>query len=155
MVKVFLISIGLIISQSCTPIMNDTFNSEVLISSKMEKIYINTLNWGMTDDYQISAISSNRDKVQKRSDTRNTVRGLEPLIYVFKNDTLSLYFDGKVTYYIKEKFNTIHVNYKALNNAEYRFIQEKAYQNNDGYHLVPKRIKQNYPSDMPKPSSNQ
>lgn len=155
MVKMVLISIGLIISQSCTPIISDTFNSEVLISSKEEKIYINTLNWGLTDDYQISAVSSNKNKVQKRSDTVNVVKGLEPFIYAFKNDTLTLYFDGDVTYYIGEKFNTIDVNYKSLNTIEYRILQEKAYKNKDGYYSVPKRVKQNYPSDMPKPPSKQ
>ena len=152
--RVFLIVIGLLISQSCSPSMNDTFNSEVLTSSKQEKIYINTLNWGLIDDYQISAVSSNENKVQKRTDTSNVVKGLEPFIYSFENDTLNLYFDGKVSYYIKEKFKTVHVNYIALNPKGYRAIQGKSYENKDGYHSVPKRKKQDYPSDMPKPPSN-
>jgi len=56
--KMFLVSVGLMAVMSCSPGLDDTFNSEVLISNKGEKIYINTLNWGLTDDHQLSAISS-------------------------------------------------------------------------------------------------
>ncbi|PWG77985.1 hypothetical protein DDR33_24620 [Pararcticibacter amylolyticus] len=140
---------------SCSSNLDDTFNSEVLVSSKLEKVYINTLNWGLTDDNQLSAISSNVDKLRKRSDTLGTVKGLEPFIYTFKTDTLSLYFDGEITYQVQDHFKTIHIKYIVLNKKEYRELRTKAYNNEEGYHSVPKRPTQvGLPADMPKPPSN-
>ncbi len=153
--KMFLVSVGLIAVMSCSPSLDDTFNSEVLISNKGEKIYINTLNWGLTDDHQLSAISSDVNKIRKRSDTVGTVKGLEPFIYTFKGDTLSLYFDGKITYQVKDIFRTIHIKYIVLNKKEYRGVRTMAYNNEEGYRSVPKRPTQvGLPADMPKPPSN-
>jgi hypothetical protein len=137
---------------SCSSPVMDTFNSKELISSKGEKIYINSLNWGATDDNQITAISSDKEKVKERSDTLEAVKGLEPFIYSFKSDSLKLFFHNEITFEVKENFKTIHVSYIVLRAKEYNNIRQKAY-NNDEYHSVPMREKNVYPSDMPKSPS--
>ena len=139
----------------CAPAMQDTFNSEILVSSKGEKIYVNTLNWGITDDNQISVVSNDPDKAKDRSDSSDVVKGLDPFIYRFKNDTLGLYFDGKVDYRVKDSFRTIEVDYIALNRREYNLLRQKAFNNVDGYRAVPVRKNQPYPPDMPMPSDNE
>ncbi len=144
--------VGLMAVMSCSSNLDDTFNSEILVSSKLEKVYINTLNWGLTDDNQLSAISSNVNKLRRRSDTVGTLKGLEPFIYTFKGDTLSLYFDGKITYQVKDNFRTIPIKHIVLNKKEYEALRTKAYNNEEGYHSVPKRPTQaGLPADMPKP----
>jgi len=145
MKKVFVFLIFL----SCSPTIKDTFNSIELISSKGEKIYINSLNWGVTDDSQITSISVNKERVKVRTDTIDVVKGLEPFFYSFKNDSLKLYFNNEVSYKLNVHFKTIGVSYIALNAKEYRSIRNKAYIN-DGYFCIPKREKIDYPSDMPK-----
>lgn len=137
---------------SCSSPVIDTFNSKELISSKGEKIYINSLNWGATDDNQITAISSNKEKVKERSDTLEAVKGVEPFIYSFKNDSLKLFFHNEIIFEVKENFKTIHVIYIVLRAKEYNNIRQKAY-NNDEYHSVPIREKKVSPSDMPKSPS--
>lgn len=137
---------------SCSPAVDGTFNSIELISSKGEKIYVNSLNWGVTDDYQNTAISTNKDKVKQRADTIGTVKGIEPFFYSFNNDSLILIFNDKVSYKLKESFKTINVGYKVLNDKAYRSVRQKSYVN-DGYYSIPKRNKIDYPSDMPQPPS--
>lgn len=137
---------------SCSSTVKDTFNSIELISSKGEYIYINSLNWGVTDDYQITAISSNKKRVKDRTDTIDVAKGLEPFFYSFKNDSLKLYFNNEVSYKLKDHFRTISVSYIALSAKEYRSVRQKAYIN-DGYYSIPKREKIDYPSDMPKSPS--
>lgn len=153
MIKLYLAAFSLMVNMGCSSNVKDTFTSEELISSKGERVYINTLNWGVTDDYQVSAISSNKDKLRDRSDTLDVVKGLEPFIYTFKNDTLTLYFDGNVNYKIKSEFETVHVNYVSLNKKAYREIRTKVYNNEGEYYCVPKGKKTIYPSNIPKPTS--
>lgn len=152
--RTFLVIASLMVLTGCSWDRNGTFNSEELVSGQQEKIYINTLNWGITDDQQISAVSGNRNRLLEKADTLNTVKGLEPFIYTFKKDTLNLYFDGQVNYHMKEKFKTIQVNLISLDKKEYAKNREKAYKNDDGYCTVPKQKKTEYPSDMPKPPGN-
>jgi hypothetical protein len=137
---------------SCASTVQDTFNSIELISSKGEKIYINSLNWGFTDDNQITAISSNKERVKDRTDTLDVAKGLEPFFYSFKNDNLKLFFNNEISYKLKEHFKTINVSYIVLRAKEYNSIRQKAY-NNDGYYSIPRREKTVYPSDMPKAPS--
>ncbi|GAA4779414.1 hypothetical protein GCM10023231_02730 [Olivibacter ginsenosidimutans] len=120
-------------------------------SSKKEKIYVNTLNWGVTDDHQISAISLNADKVRDRSDTVGSVKGLDPFVYRFKDDTLTLYFDGEVNYRLLDKMKTVFVRYQTLDKGKYRTVYAKAINRIDGYSTVPPRKDVDYPSDMPLP----
>lgn len=136
----------------CSPLVKDTFNSQELSSSRGEKIYINSLNWGMTDDYQMSVVTHDSKKLTDRSDSVDAVGGLEPFFYSFNNDTLKLFFDGRVTYTSTEEFKTIVVRYIPVDRQEFQTIREKAYKN-DGYHSVPMRRDPDYPPDMPKPPS--
>lgn len=137
---------------SCSSAVKDTFNSVELISSKGEKIYVNSLNWGVTDDNQITAISGNKEKVKDRADTLYVTKGLEPFIYNFKTDTLKLFFNKEINYKCNEIFRTISVSYIVLGTKEYNDIRQKAYKN-ELYRTVPMREIVSYPSDMPKAPS--
>lgn len=142
--------IGYLISfTACSPsIDNDGFNSNKLISSKGEKIYVNSINWGVTGDYQLSVISKDSLRLKDRNDTIGTAQGINPFIYEFKNDTLTLYFFNKITYNLKDKLNTITIIYKVVNDSVYNILNEKSYEN-IGYYSVPVTKKPKYPSSMP------
>lgn len=122
----------------CTLQMEDTFNSRELISSKGERIYINSINWGVTDDHQLTLISKDKEKIRNRRDTNSAVKGLEPFIYTFKNDTLTLFFNKKITYNVDEHFNTIVIIYSALSPEYYSEIRKLAIENSK-YYIVPMR----------------
>ncbi len=131
--------------------MKDNFNSRELVSSKGEKIYVNSLNWG---DNQISIISTNKNRLKNISDTNNVIRGLEPFVYNFKNDRLVLYFKDTVRYRIIETFKTIDVSYEVLDYNEYYEIKYKSFRN-DGYFSIPMQKKTTYSKDMPLPPPNE
>lgn len=126
------------------------FESVELTSKRGEKLYVNTLNWGVTDDHQLTIITKNKEKLRYALDTVDAIKGLEPFVYSFKQDTLHLYFDNYVSYTIKDHLKSIHVKYSVLDDLKYISLKELA-SNNNGYYSVPKRISQQYPSDMPKP----
>lgn len=136
----------------CGNVIEDSHNSEKLTSSRGETIYINSLNWGVTGDYQMTCISSNPKKLRDRTDTLDVVRGLHPFIYSFQNDSLKLFFIEKVNYQVKEQFKTINISYQTLTSSEYNDMVEKAVKN-DGLHLVPSFAHVSDPPDMPKPPS--
>ena len=142
-----------IVGIGCTALPKDTFNSEILTSSRGEKIYINTLNWGLTGDDQMSIVSSGKNRLKQRADSLGVILGLEPFVYTFKNDSLTLYFDREITYRTKEHFRTVKIKYVCLDQKNYKKIRTKAYDNIE-YHSVPITERDNYPSDMPKPASN-
>ncbi|WP_256002766.1 hypothetical protein [Pedobacter deserti] len=142
-----------LVLQGCSSDFGDSFTSQALTSSKGEVIYVNTLNWGVTDDHQLSAVSTDLNKLSERTDTAGTIEGLEPFIYSFKNDSLTLYFDREVAYNVGERFKTIRVSYVSLDGEEFRGLRAKAYKNDD-YYCVPKRRPSAMSSDMPMPSSN-
>jgi hypothetical protein len=119
-----------------TSITDDSFNSKQLVSSKGEKIYINSINRGVTGDCQLSIISKNPHSLKEIDDTVGVVEGLDPFIYSFNNDTLTLFFYDSVHYKIKEKFKTIMVNYIVVSDSTYLLISEKALYN-FGYFSVP------------------
>jgi len=133
---------------SCTPIQEGIFNSTEILSSSGEKIYINTLNWGVTSDSQMSTITKLKKKGMHRSDTTNIIYGLEPFIYTFENDSLTLFFENKITYFVTENFNSINVEYKVLNSKYYKTIKNMAYRN-DRYYCVPRFETTDYPQDIP------
>lgn len=136
----------------CSSTVKDTFNSVELVSRKGEKLYINSLNWGVTDDYQITAISSNKERVKERNDTIDVMKGLDPFFYSFENDSLKLYFNNEISYRVKEQFKSIKIVYISLSAKDYRNIRQKAYIN-DNHFSIPRRERINYPSDMPKAPS--
>ncbi|MDR6193724.1 hypothetical protein [Siphonobacter sp. SORGH_AS_0500] len=131
----------------------DNFQSKQLKSTKGETIYVNTVNWGVTNDYQMSCISNNPNKLKDIADSSYTVRGLEPFLYSFKNDTLNLFFKDSVNYKLSDKTKTIKVLYHILNKDEYYKIYSKALVN-DEFFTVPATINKGYPKDMPLPKSH-
>ncbi len=127
-----------------------TFNSSKLISSQGESIFVNSLNWGVSDDSQLTTISLDSLKLKNNRDTLGTVYGLNPFIYSFNNDSLTLFFYDKISFKITDNFRTISVNYRIVNSFEYLKLNEKAL-NNQGFYSVPKKKNIVYPKDMPLP----
>ena len=80
---------------SCNSSANETFNTTEVRSNKIDEVlYINTLNWGLTNDSQITLISSSNLKPvirTKESDEYFLFKGLEPFLYRQSNDSLFLY----------------------------------------------------------------
>lgn len=126
----------LIVCVGCTSIPNGTFHSNKLLSSKGEEIFINSINWGATDDYQLSIISKDSLRLKERKNTVGAIDGLEPFIYHFKNDTLTLFFYNNIDYKIAENFSTVTVLYQTVNSISYSELQEKT-NLNSGYFSVP------------------
>ncbi len=128
---------------------NEDFDSIELVSSKDERIYINSISWGITGDNQRTIITKDKNKLKDENDTTGIIDGLLPFIYSFKNDTLKLYFNGKVNYNVEEKFKTIVITYTAVANPKYMQLSKLASENID-YHNVPNshRVKN---ESIPKP----
>jgi len=99
--RYLLITLIVITLNSCVDV-HDTFRSKRLVSSKGEKIYINTLNWGVTDDYQYTVISKDSNKLRERKDTIGGIKGLTPFVYKFSADTLTIFCPEGKQMVIKE-----------------------------------------------------
>ena len=116
----------LLLLQACsTPLLQDSFRSKRLMSSKGEKIYVNSINWGVTGDYQLSLISKDSLRLKNRNDTIGSVSGLNPFKYQFQNDTLTLYFYKHISYRLTDDLNTIKVVYKVVSDSVYTNLNEK------------------------------
>jgi len=148
MFKLSIVITSLALLGSCNSNVEGTSNHEELVSSNGEKIYINSLNWGVTGDSQITSITDRSESI-KSTDTIESIKGLEPFIYRFEKDTLNLYFKDSITYKVNKEFYYIRIAYHKLNAKKYNEIYRKAVQN-DEFHTIPKRVKTNYPADMPK-----
>lgn len=122
---------------SCNSV-NKGFNSIELTSSKGEHIYINSINYGVTGDHQLSIITKNKNKLKYKIDTVGTVSGLDPFYYSFRNDSLILFFNDTITYQAIEKFNTIDVAYKQVDNIEFMRISFES-KNRTTYFSVPNK----------------
>lgn len=115
----------------------DTFRSKMLVSSKGEKLYINTLNWGVTDDNQYTIITKDAGRLKNRTDTVSAINGLSPFVYRFRGDTLSVFYLEWKEIDIKERFKSIKIDLNPLENREYMSIINKAGKGEEGYQLVP------------------
>lgn len=135
--KFYLMTISIILLLNSCVETHDTFSCKELVSSKGEKIYINTLNWGMTDDKQYTIVSGDKNRLEERKDTINGVRGLNPFIYKFSNDTLTVFFQKGKKIDFKQEFNTIELNYISLENKNYIELLSSAKMGKGGYHLAP------------------
>lgn len=133
-----LISIFILALESCEPVLKDTFTSKKLVSSKGESLFINSINWGGTGDRQLSNISKNEKKLRERVDSVATVKGLDPFIYSFSNDSLNLFFNDEVSYVAPDSFQSITITYHALSKKQWNNLYRMAIENN-GYHTVPSR----------------
>jgi len=116
---------------------HDTFRSKKLVSSKGEEIYINSLNWGMTDDNQYTVISKDGNRLKERNDTIGGIRGLTPFIYKFSNDTLTIFLQNGNKMDIKQRFETIVLNSIYVENRDYMELIRRAGKREEGYCLVP------------------
>ena len=112
------ISITVLFS-GCFNTFEDSARFKEIVSSKGEKAYIKSINWGVTDDKQVTIITSDIEKMKTRADTIGSVHIFDPFLYCFKNDTLTLVFSEEQTYEIKEKFNTIKVKYIIVGFSEF------------------------------------
>lgn len=135
---VMLISIFILALETCEPVLKDTFTSKELVSSKGESLFINSINWGVTGDYQLSSISKNEKKLRERADSTETIKGLDPFLYNFRNDSLNLFFDGEVSYAVPDSFTSIVITYHSLSKSEMANLRHMAMKN-EGYHMVPAR----------------
>lgn len=115
----------------------DTFRSKILVSSKGEKLYINTLNWGVTDDNQYTIITKDAGRLKNRTDTVSAINGLSPFVYRFRGDTLSIFYLEWKEIDIKERFKSIFIDLNPLENRQYMNIINKAGKGEEGYQLVP------------------
>lgn len=129
-------SIGALFLVGCMDV-QDTFRSTELVSSHGEKVYINTLNWGMTDDNQYTIVSKNRDRLKNRKDTVGGVKGLTPFVYRFTHDTLQLFYLKEKTIDIDGDLQSVQLLYVPLENKEYMNVLNKAGKGEEGYRSVP------------------
>ena len=136
--KLLLLTIALFIFlfQSCVD-MKDTFNSKELVSSMGEKIYINSLNYGMTDDNQYTIISKDSNKLKERADTANSIKGIIPFIYRFEKDILYLFYLKEKDIVVRDCFESIKISYNPLENRDYINLINKTGKGEGGYQLVP------------------
>jgi len=71
---------------------NGDFRQTRLVSSKGDTLYVKAYTWGVTGDQQLSTIADSDAPIgwddQQRADI---VAGLEPFLYRFALDTLTLY----------------------------------------------------------------
>jgi hypothetical protein len=86
----------------------------------------------------MTIISNDKGRLKKRSDTIGTLKGLDPFIYYFKNDSLKLYYKDEITYRINSKFKTIRVFYFVLDSEKYYALKQNSYENIN-FHSVPHR----------------
>lgn len=108
-----------VLFSSCFNTFVDSLRCKEIVSSKGEKVYIKSINWGVTDDKQATIITSDIEKMKTRTDTTGAAHILDPFLYRFKNDTLTLVFSEEKTYEIKEKFKTIKVKYIIVEFSEF------------------------------------
>ncbi|MFP3596100.1 hypothetical protein [Chryseobacterium sp. SIMBA_029] len=125
-------------------------NQSEIVSSKGERIYISTINIGATGDKQFTVITNKKIIDVKDFDKTNSLKGLDPFICSFSNDTLNLYFRNSVRYKIPFNTESIKVDYFELNNADYIELYKKTFENKL-YHSVPNHNNSGGYPNMPKP----
>lgn len=149
--NIYISSLFLLSIISCSnELGSQQLNQSEIVSSKGEKIYISTINLGVTGDKQFTVITNKKIKDLKDFDKTNSLKGLDPFIYSFSNDTLNLYFRNSVRYKVPFNPESIKIDYFELNNADYVELYKKTFEDKL-YHSVPKQNRSvSYPN-MPKP----
>jgi hypothetical protein len=125
----FLFLIGFV---SCQNKQENEVIKEELKSSKGEIIYVCSINSGVTGDNQLTAISGTPLSLEDFKKI-SPVRGLDPFVYSFSDDILTLYFRNKINYKIPFTFRSIIVKYYALNNAEFGQLFKNTFESKDFY----------------------
>ncbi|SEJ29402.1 hypothetical protein SAMN04488018_12232 [Myroides marinus] len=130
-----LVYLFLLLFIGCVDINSDgDFRSRVFTSTNGENIYINTLNWGVTYDKQFTVLTKDPNELRKREDSLFAIKGLEPFVYRFENDTLQIISLEKIN--IHETFQTIKIKFSVLGNIEYGRIQDSIRQGRSKYRLL-------------------
>jgi hypothetical protein len=135
---------------SCNEKVNDGFNSIEIRSSKNKRIYLNSINWGITGDHQISIITNYKDRLKYNFDTTGTINGLMCIIYKFKNDTLFLYHLDTIKHLIPDSLNGIFIKDHVISNSIFSNLAFQAMQNNV-YHFIPNTPTTRSNMHVPKP----
>lgn len=147
----YIISLFLLSITSCSnDLGSQQLNQSEIISSKGERVYISTINSGVTGDKQFTVITNKKITNLKDFDKANSLKGLDPFIYSFSNDTLNLYFRNTVRYKVPFRTESIKVDYFELNNADYIELYKKTFENKL-YHSVPNHNNSGGYPNMPKP----
>lgn len=153
--NLYITSLFLISIISCSSDLgSQQLNQSEIISSKGERIYISTINLGVTGDKQFTIITNKKIIDAKDFDKASSLKGLDPFIYSFSNDTLNLYFRNSVRYKVPFNTESIKVDYFELNNSDYIELYKKTFENklyhsvpnhnnSEGYHKMPKPPKEN------------
>lgn len=96
----FILVAGLIIYwffSKLTDVYSPTYNSVELISTKNQKLFIKSKNWGVTGDSQITIITNDEEREFEIDSTKQIIsKGLEPFLYKVSNDTLFLTLRQKI-----------------------------------------------------------
>ncbi len=104
-----------------------TFTMEKLYFPQSgEHLYLKKLNWGITGDSQILAISKDdSDVIDKNSKDEYILEGLQEIFYKQNKDTLTLYVRNK--FKIPKFFNTkVIIRQVVLENPEFEDLFNKA-----------------------------
>lgn len=118
---------------SCVNTFENDIKSIELTSTTGEKLYINTSIRGVGADHQYTGIYRKKDYLSDK----DFIYGLEPFMYSFKNDTLNLIFADSVRYRVKEKFESIKIQYSVIINDEKWLLYLIQAEKNKFYHKVP------------------
>ena len=68
-----------------------TYRRVELVSADNQKLYIKSMNWGVTGDSQLTVITTDEERELQIDSTRQIIfHGLEPFLFSVSNDTLFL-----------------------------------------------------------------
>jgi hypothetical protein len=68
-----------------------TYRRVELVSTDNQRLYIKSMNWGVTGDYQLTVVTTDEEREFEIDSTREIIfHGLEPFLFRVSNDTLFL-----------------------------------------------------------------
>lgn len=144
--------LSLLLYTSCASPTNEGFRSKELISSRGEHLYINSINYGMTSDHQMTVITKDKELLKFEIDTIGVVFGLDPFLYSFNHDTLTLFFNQSNNYKIKDTFSTIKIDYKIVSNSKFMDLMKAAIAEKKLYRVPD--LEENATHYIPKPPTD-
>lgn len=114
----------LLLLSSCSPNLGDgEYRCATLVSSSQERFYVKTYSWGLTGDRQLSTLSRENTPLGfEDQGNPMVVEGLEPFLYRFANDTLTLYSRSALPSFPLHG-SSIIVRYELVDNARYMDLQ--------------------------------
>ncbi|WP_201986891.1 hypothetical protein [Hymenobacter rubidus] len=98
---------------------NGGYRQTRLVSSKGDTLYVKAYYWGLTNDKQLSTVADTDEPIgwgnQRRADI---VVGLDPFLYRFAQDTLTLYARAPLPHF-PIRAPSVVVQYREVTNPEY------------------------------------